>query len=75
MAEEMKSTTTQGKAVDPATPCAPPVDYRVFLDRKTHLGNQSGFSPLYMPEYVEICHKRIAQEVLNLFPDTTHHHD
>lgn len=52
MAEEMKSTTTKGKAVAPATPCSPPVDYRVFLDRKTHLGNQSGFSPLYMPDFL-----------------------
>lgn len=27
-------------------------DYRGFLDRKTHLGNQSGFSPLYMPDFL-----------------------
>jgi hypothetical protein len=23
------------------------------------------------PEYVAICHKRLAQEVLNLFPDNS----
>jgi hypothetical protein len=27
-------------------------DYQGFLDRKTHLGNQSGFSPLYMPDFL-----------------------
>ena len=27
-------------------------DYRGFLDRKTHLGNQSGFSPLFMPDFL-----------------------
>ena len=27
-------------------------DYRGFLDRKTHLGNQSGFAPLYMPDFL-----------------------
>jgi hypothetical protein len=27
-------------------------DYRVFLERKTHLGNQSGFSPLFMPDFL-----------------------
>lgn len=28
------------------------VDYRGFLERKTHLGNQSGFSPLWMPDFL-----------------------
>ena len=27
-------------------------DYRGFLDRKTHLGNQSGFAPLFMPDFL-----------------------
>ena len=27
-------------------------DYRGFLDRKTHLGNQSGFSPIFMPDFL-----------------------
>ena len=27
-------------------------DYRGFLERKTHLGNQSGFAPLFMPEFL-----------------------
>ncbi len=27
-------------------------DYRVFLERKTHLGNQSGFKPLFMPDFL-----------------------
>jgi len=27
-------------------------DYRVFLERKTHLGNQSGFAPLFMPDFL-----------------------
>ena len=29
-----------------------PADYRVFLERKTHLVNQSGFKPLYMPDFL-----------------------
>src|ERR1035437_3301835 len=29
-----------------------PLDYRVFLERKTHLGSQSGFSPLFMPDFL-----------------------
>jgi hypothetical protein len=28
------------------------VDYSVFLERKTHLGNQSGFEPLFMPDFL-----------------------
>lgn len=28
------------------------LDYRVFLERKTHLGNQSGFKPLFMPDFL-----------------------
>ena len=27
-------------------------DYRGFLYRKTHLGNQSGFAPLFMPDFL-----------------------
>ena len=27
-------------------------DYRGFLDRKTHIGNQSGFAPLFMPDFL-----------------------
>ena len=27
-------------------------DYRAFLDRKTHLGNQSGFAPVFMPDFL-----------------------
>jgi hypothetical protein len=27
-------------------------DYRVFLERKTHLENQAGFSPLFMPDFL-----------------------
>ncbi|MDA1277479.1 MAG: helicase [Verrucomicrobia bacterium] len=27
-------------------------DYQSFLERKTHLGNQSGFKPLFMPEFL-----------------------
>lgn len=27
-------------------------NYRVFLDRKTHLGSESGFKPLYMPDFL-----------------------
>jgi hypothetical protein len=27
-------------------------DYAAFLDRKTHLGNQSGFEPLWMPDFL-----------------------
>lgn len=26
--------------------------YRVFLERKTHLGNRSGFEPLFMPDFL-----------------------
>jgi superfamily II DNA or RNA helicase len=28
------------------------VDYAAFLERKTHVGDQSGFKPLYMPEFL-----------------------
>ena len=28
------------------------IEYRVFLERKTHLENQSGFSPLFMPDFL-----------------------
>ena len=28
------------------------IDYQSFLDRKTHLGNQSGFEPLWMPDFL-----------------------
>lgn len=38
--------------VDSAKTSSTPVDYQVFLARKTHLGNQSGFSPLYMPDFL-----------------------
>lgn len=27
-------------------------DYASFLERKTHLGTQSGFKPLYMPDFL-----------------------
>ena len=27
-------------------------DYRAFIERKTHLGNQSGFKPLFMPDFL-----------------------
>ena len=29
-----------------------PTDYRVFLERKTHLGNLSGFKPVFMPDFL-----------------------
>lgn len=29
-----------------------PADYSAFLERKTHLGDQSGFKPLYMPDFL-----------------------
>lgn len=28
------------------------MNYEAFLDRKTHLGNQSGFEPLWMPDFL-----------------------
>jgi len=27
-------------------------DYAAFIDRKTHLGSESGFAPLYMPDFL-----------------------
>ena len=30
----------------------PPVDYRVFLERKTHLENKAGFDPLFIPDFL-----------------------
>lgn len=34
------------------TKTAPATDYKAFLDRKTHLGGQSGFKPLFMPDFL-----------------------
>ena len=28
------------------------IDYSAFLERKTHLGHQSGFSPVFMPDFL-----------------------
>ena len=39
----MKTTQQHPKAA---------TDYRIFLERKTHLGNQSGFAPLFMPDFL-----------------------
>lgn len=34
------------------TPTTHTADYAAFLERKTHLGNESGFDPLWMPDFL-----------------------
>lgn len=41
-----------------------PLDYAAFLDRKTHLGSNAGFEPLFMPDFLFPFQRKMEERAI-----------